>query len=93
MGVETIFLWVGVGLIGGWLASAALGRGPGLLADLATGVVGAVLGGLLFRVLGIHRGLLGLPSTFFVAFVAAVVLLVVSRLLRRDRGHARRLHR
>jgi uncharacterized membrane protein YeaQ/YmgE (transglycosylase-associated protein family) len=84
MGVETIFLWVGVGLIGGWLASAALEGGPGLLADLALGVVGAVLGGLLFRVLGVRRGLLGLPSTFFVAFVAAVVLLVVGRLLRRN---------
>ncbi|MDB5758842.1 MAG: hypothetical protein JWM30_2131, partial [Burkholderia sp.] len=38
-----------VGLIAGWLASAIVGGGFGLIGDIVIGVVGAFLGGYLFR--------------------------------------------
>jgi uncharacterized membrane protein YeaQ/YmgE (transglycosylase-associated protein family) len=83
MTVEMILLWIAVGLIAGWLASAAVGGGPGIIGDIVIGVVGSFLGGLIFRGLGIRTPLWGLPSTIFVAFVGAVALLLLLRLVRR----------
>jgi uncharacterized membrane protein YeaQ/YmgE (transglycosylase-associated protein family) len=48
-------IWVVVGLLGGSLAGLMVTRdrrGFGLVRNLALGLVGALLGGLLFRVLG-----------------------------------------
>jgi uncharacterized membrane protein YeaQ/YmgE (transglycosylase-associated protein family) len=43
-----------IGLVAGWLAGKYMeGRGFGLIGNLLVGVVGAVLGGFLFRLLGI----------------------------------------
>jgi uncharacterized membrane protein YeaQ/YmgE (transglycosylase-associated protein family) len=45
-----------IGLIAGWLAGQFVkGGGFGLLGDLIVGVVGALIGGFLFRVLGLPR--------------------------------------
>jgi len=52
------------------------------------GIVGAFLGGLIFRTLHIGTPFRGLASTIFVAFIGAVVLLLLLRLMRR--GSARR---
>ncbi len=83
MTLHTLLLWVGIGLVAGWLASAAVGSGFGLLGDIVIGIVGAFLGGLFFRRLGIETHLWGLPSTIFVAFVGAVLLLLILRVVRR----------
>lgn len=72
-----------VGLIAGLLASFAVGGvGYGLLGDIVIGIVGAFLGSWLFGVLQIRAPFSGLASTIFVAFIGAVVLLLVLRLLR-----------
>lgn len=83
MTLHTLLLWLVVGLIAGWLASAALGGGFGLIGDMVIGVVGAFLGGLLFHRLGVQTHLWGVPSTVFVSFVGAVVLLLLLRAIRR----------
>jgi uncharacterized membrane protein YeaQ/YmgE (transglycosylase-associated protein family) len=83
MSVETLLLWIAVGLIAGWLASAVVGGGYGVIGDIVVGVVGAFLGGFLFRALHIGVPFRGLPGTIFVAFVGAIVLLLVLRLIRR----------
>jgi uncharacterized membrane protein YeaQ/YmgE (transglycosylase-associated protein family) len=83
MSAETLLLWIVVGLVSGWLASAVVGGGMGLVGDIVVGVVGAFLGGFVFRGLHIHAPFHGLASTIFVAFVGAVVLLLVLRLIRR----------
>ena len=83
MSINTLVLWLVIGLIAGWLASAVVGGGYGLIGDIVIGVVGAFLGGALFRALGIHTHLSGLPSTILVAFVGAVLLLLILRLIRR----------
>jgi uncharacterized membrane protein YeaQ/YmgE (transglycosylase-associated protein family) len=62
---------------GGSRAAGGSGGGAG------SGVVGAFIGGPLFRALGIHTHLSGLPSTILVAFVGAVLLLLILRLVRR----------
>jgi uncharacterized membrane protein YeaQ/YmgE (transglycosylase-associated protein family) len=83
MSVETLLLWIAVGLIAGWLASAVVGGGYGVIGDIVVGVVGAFLGGFVFRALHLGVPFRGLPGTIFVAFIGAIVLLVILRLIRR----------
>ena len=54
---------------------------------LIVGIVGAFVGGWLFSALHINSPLGGLAGTILVAFIGAVVLLFVIRLLKR--GSAR----
>jgi uncharacterized membrane protein YeaQ/YmgE (transglycosylase-associated protein family) len=85
--IETILIWMAIGLVAGWLASAVVGGGYGIAGDILLGIVGALLGGLIFRGLHLQTPFRGLASTIFVAFVGAVVLLLLLRLIRR--GFAR----
>jgi len=79
----TYLIWfLLIGLIAGWLASIVMKSGrQGLLWYLIIGVVGALLGGWLFGVLGIGAG--GLIGSLITAFVGAVVLIFLIRLIRR----------
>jgi uncharacterized membrane protein YeaQ/YmgE (transglycosylase-associated protein family) len=83
MSLETFLLWVVIGAVAGWLASAVVGGGFGLLGDIVVGVVGAFVGGFLFRALGVGSPFAGLAGSIFVAFIGAVVLLLCLRLIRR----------
>jgi uncharacterized membrane protein YeaQ/YmgE (transglycosylase-associated protein family) len=82
MTLQTFLIWIVIGLVAGWLASAVVGGGFGLIGDIVVGVVGAFVGGFIFRALHIHAPFAGLAGTIFVAFIGAVVLLLVLRLIR-----------
>lgn len=77
-----LLTWIIVGLIAGVLASLLVGSGGGILIDIVIGVVGAFVGGWIFQAAGWHTPFAGLAGTIFVAFVGAVVLLVVLHLIR-----------
>jgi uncharacterized membrane protein YeaQ/YmgE (transglycosylase-associated protein family) len=83
MSLETFLLWVVIGAVAGWLASAVVGGGFGLIGDIIVGVVGAFVGGFVFRALGVGSPFGGLAGSIFVAFIGAVILLVCLRLIRR----------
>jgi uncharacterized membrane protein YeaQ/YmgE (transglycosylase-associated protein family) len=52
-----LLYWIVVGLIAGWLAGVVMkGGGYGMLADIILGILGAVLGGWIFSMLGIGVG-------------------------------------
>jgi uncharacterized membrane protein YeaQ/YmgE (transglycosylase-associated protein family) len=89
MTLETFLLWIVIGLIAGWLASAVVGGGYGVVGDIVVGVVGAFLGGFIFRSMHVHAPFRGLAGTIFVAFIGAVVLLLILRLIHM--ASARRL--
>jgi uncharacterized membrane protein YeaQ/YmgE (transglycosylase-associated protein family) len=73
--------WVVVGLLAGWLAGFAMkGGGYGLIGDMALGLVGGVVGGWTFRVLGVSAGW-GIFPMVLIAFVGAVILIVAQRKL------------
>lgn len=76
-----LIAWLIVGLISGVLASLVVG-GYGLVADIVIGIVGAFVGGWIFRAAGWSSPWGGLAGTIFVAFIGAVVLLVVIHLIR-----------
>ncbi len=77
-----LLTWLIVGLVAGLLASLVVGGGFGLIGDILVGIAGAFIGGWLFHALGVHSPLGGLPGTIFVAFIGAVVLLFLLRLVR-----------
>ena len=80
----TILVWALIGLVAGFLASKAmLGHGLGLFADIAVGIIGAFAGGLLARFTGVTFNVPGHPiiSEMIVAFIGAMVLLLLLRLL------------
>jgi len=82
-----IISWIILGLIAGFIASKIVNReGSGILLDIVLGVIGALVGGYLFELVG-HAGVTGLNLySMFVAIVGAVVVLVVYHLIRRAVG-------
>ena len=77
--------WLGflvIGLSAGWLAGRLTKGGFGVAGDLLAGVLGALLGGLFFRLLAPHPW--GeMPESLAGAAVGAVVLLLLLRLIKR----------
>jgi uncharacterized membrane protein YeaQ/YmgE (transglycosylase-associated protein family) len=67
-----------VGLAAGWLAGKVMqGNTSSLVTDLIVGVIGAVLGGFLFGLLGLSA--VGMIGDLVTAFVGAVVLIFLLR--------------
>jgi uncharacterized membrane protein YeaQ/YmgE (transglycosylase-associated protein family) len=79
----SILTWIIVGLVAGLLASLVVGGGYGLLGDIVVGIVGAFVGSWIFTKMGWHPPFSGLAGTIFIAFIGAVVLLVILRIIRR----------
>jgi len=79
----SILTWIIVGLVAGLLASFVMGgTGYGLIGDIIIGIIGAFVGSWIFRALGTGVPFHGLGGVIFVAFIGAVVLLFVLRLIR-----------
>ena len=75
--------WLVVGLIARSLAGLVMkGGGYGIIVDLLLGIVGGWLGGWLFGRLGIWPAG-GMIGSIIVAFVGAVILVGITRLLKR----------
>ena len=77
----TILTWIIVGLIAGVLASMVVGWGYGVIGDIIVGIVGAFLGGWLFRAVGWSYPFGGWLGVVTVAFIGACVLLLVLRVI------------
>jgi uncharacterized membrane protein YeaQ/YmgE (transglycosylase-associated protein family) len=73
-----------IGGIAGWLAGLLVqGTGFGLVGDVVVGILGALLAGFLFPVLGISLTLGGgVLGAIVLAFIGAVILLVIVRLFK-----------
>ena len=72
-----------VGIIAGWLAGVVMkGGGYGVIWDLILGIAGAVIGGWIFGYAGASAGG-GMIGSIVVATIGAIVLIFISRLLKR----------
>ena len=81
LGIGLIWMIL-IGLIAGWLAGKVMkGGGYGVLLDIVIGMVGAVIGGWLFGMLGIYSG--SLIGSLLIAFVGACILLWLVRVIKR----------
>ena len=75
-----IIAWLLVGLIAGWAAGkVSRGRGFGLIGDLVVGLIGALIGGIVAGVF--IQGSVGFIGSIIVAFLGALLLLALVRLL------------
>jgi uncharacterized membrane protein YeaQ/YmgE (transglycosylase-associated protein family) len=80
--ITNLIWWAVVGLIAGWGAGKIMkGGGYGVVMDIVLGIIGAVVGGWLLGVLGVHAG--GFIGTILVAILGAVVLIWITRLLKK----------
>jgi uncharacterized membrane protein YeaQ/YmgE (transglycosylase-associated protein family) len=80
--ITNLIWWIVVGLIAGWAAGKIMkGGGYGVVIDIVLGIIGAVVGGWLMGLLGIHAG--GFIGTIMVAIVGAVFLIWLTRLLKK----------
>lgn len=78
-----LLTWLIVGLVAGLLASLVMGgTGLGIIGDIIIGIIGAFVGGWIFQRLGVSTPFGGLGGVIFTAFVGAVVLLFILRVLR-----------
>jgi uncharacterized membrane protein YeaQ/YmgE (transglycosylase-associated protein family) len=80
MAVDAIsILWFAIigGIAGGLASILIVGRGFGILGDILVGIVGAVVGGWLFG------GAMTSVGMFFIAFLGAVILLAIVKMIRR----------
>jgi len=83
MGTESLFVFLIIGAIAGWLAGLLVkGYGFGLLGNIVVGIVGAFIAGWLFPRLGISLGA-GVVAAIIHATIGAVILLVLVRLVKR----------
>jgi uncharacterized membrane protein YeaQ/YmgE (transglycosylase-associated protein family) len=81
-----VLTWIIVGLVAGLLASLVMGGiGYGIVGDIVVGILGALIGGWLFGQMGWAAPFPGIAGAIFVAFIGAVVFLLIVRLLRGSR--------
>ena len=78
----TIIFWLIFGAIAGWLAGKIMrGGGFGLLGNIVVGVVGAMIGGTLFRMIGLPP--VSTIGSLISAVVGACVLLYLVSLAKK----------
>ncbi len=80
-----ILLWLAFGGAAGWIASIVVGKDSrmGIPANIAVGVVGALIGGFLANLVGLG-GVSGFNLwSLLIAALGASVLLILLNLLRR----------
>jgi uncharacterized membrane protein YeaQ/YmgE (transglycosylase-associated protein family) len=71
-----------IGAAAGWLAGKMVkGRGFGLAENLVVGILGAVVGGVVFGLLGVNTS--GPIGELLAATAGAVILLVVLKAIRK----------
>jgi uncharacterized membrane protein YeaQ/YmgE (transglycosylase-associated protein family) len=75
-----IIAWIILGLVAGFIASKIVNKtGEGFFMDIALGVIGALVGGFLFNLVG-HVGVTGFNLwSLFVAVIGAIVVLLIYR--------------
>ncbi|MFP4450608.1 MAG: GlsB/YeaQ/YmgE family stress response membrane protein [Rhodosalinus sp.] len=82
LGFESVLAMLLTGLVAGWLAAKLVrGGGLGLIGNMAVGVAGAFLAGVMLPVLGFGTGG-GVVVTVLQATLGAIVVLVLIRLIR-----------
>lgn len=87
MSVISLVAWLVIGGVAGWLASIVMktNASQGTVLDIIVGIVGAFVGGAVLQFFGVGGAEItgfNLPS-LITAFIGAVILLGVLRLVRR----------
>lgn len=79
----SVLAWIIVGLIAGFIASKIVNKaGEGIIMDILLGIVGAVVGGYIFRLFG-ASGVSGINIySLIVAVIGSIVFLLIYHAVR-----------
>ncbi len=86
-----IFAWLVIGGLAGWVGSMIMKTNArmGVLANIAFGMVGAVLGGYITRTFfSDHLGNNGLVASFGVALLGSCIVIALVKAISGNRGFA-----
>ncbi|HCU26076.1 MAG TPA: GlsB/YeaQ/YmgE family stress response membrane protein [Deltaproteobacteria bacterium] len=76
------FWFILIGLVAGWLAGLIMrGHGFGVVGNIIIGICGALIGGFLFRTLGVVA--YGTIGSLVTALLGAIILIFLIRLFKR----------
>ncbi|MCU7807341.1 MAG: GlsB/YeaQ/YmgE family stress response membrane protein [Candidatus Thiodiazotropha sp. (ex Semelilucina semeliformis)] len=82
MDLTSLLIFLAIGAVAGWLAGNLMrGGGFGLLVNILVGIVGAVVGGWVFGILGISVN--GLIGSLITAVAGAALLLLIVGLIKK----------
>jgi uncharacterized membrane protein YeaQ/YmgE (transglycosylase-associated protein family) len=78
------YIWmILIGMTAGWFAGQFMtGKGFGVVGDIITGMLGALIGGLVFQKAGLLSGG-GLIGSLIVATIGAIIFLYGLRMVKR----------
>ena len=75
-----VIAWIGIGLTAGWLAGVVMsGDGLGVFADIALGLVGAIVGGLVASIF--IGGEAGFWTSLLISLIGACMVIGIARIL------------
>ncbi|MCF6264208.1 MAG: GlsB/YeaQ/YmgE family stress response membrane protein [Xanthomonadales bacterium] len=80
--IESLFIWLIVGAVAGWLAGMIMKSKGGLVNNIIVGIIGAFIGGWLLTTLGLAVGN-GIINAIITATIGAVVLLFAIGLIKK----------
>lgn len=85
MALWTLFVWLGVGALAGFLARKILGGNSpfGIIGDIILGLAGGVVGGYLFALAGFGNTTGSLIGTIIAAVAGSVLLVWSTRFLKK----------
>lgn len=82
--LTALLFWLVLGGVAGWLAGAAMGANDclGFTNTIALGIIGALVGGLIFKIFG-GAGIMGInPYSISVAVIGSVAIIGIARATR-----------
>lgn len=83
MDLMSFLIFLALGALAGWLAGLIMkGGGFGIWVNIIVGIVGAVIGGWVFGLLGIYTD--SLIGSIITAVVGAVILLFIIGLIKKS---------
>jgi uncharacterized membrane protein YeaQ/YmgE (transglycosylase-associated protein family) len=74
--IPGLIAWILIGLAAGWLASHVMGRKGSWISHAALGIIGSLVGGVLFSFLGFD-GSGNILGSILVATVGAILILAI----------------
>ncbi|MCI1934227.1 MAG: GlsB/YeaQ/YmgE family stress response membrane protein [Atopobiaceae bacterium] len=77
-----IISWIVVGGLAGWIAAMVMKTDHGLVQNIVTGIIGALIGGFVMELLGSH-GVTGFNLwSIFVSLIGSIILIALINLVK-----------
>jgi uncharacterized membrane protein YeaQ/YmgE (transglycosylase-associated protein family) len=81
MDTRAILIFLGIGLVAGFLAFLILPGSGNIIGMLLAGVIGSFVGGFLFSVLNIKLSLNPIVTQIITSTVGAIVVIIIARII------------